>query len=274
MIRLLKNGQQCKQEIKMIPHILTKTSLVITGLSGQEVTSIDRNNPDFEEIYSIVNEQDISEHLLKRLIRLTSPGTRLKEICSEDKTVQMTITEHGTLKIIAGDSEYFPPASLAQAIFQVYELKGDLKPLANFVAKLANNPRKEVADELWDFINVCGLTLTEDGNFLAYKNVNSDFTSIYDSKTDNTPGTVLSMRRQDVEHNPDKTCSAGLHFAAWGYLSHYSSGGKTVLLSISPEDVVSIPSDYNNMKGRAWRYKVLREVKQPEELKNYALYND
>lgn len=258
----------------MIPHILTKTSLVITGLSGQEVTSIDRNNPDFEEIYSIVNEQDISDHLLKRLIRLTSPGTRLKEICSEDKTVQMTITEQGTLKIVAGDSEYFPPASLAQAIFQVYELKGDLRPLANFVAKLANNPRKEVADELWDFINVCGLTLTEEGNFLAYKNVNSNFTSIYDSRTDNSPGTVLSMRRQDVEHNPDKTCSAGLHFAAWGYLTHYSSGGKTVLLSISPEDVVSIPSDYNNMKGRAWKYKVLREVKQPEELKNYALYND
>jgi hypothetical protein len=73
-------------------------------------------------------------------------------------------------------------------------------------------------------------------------------------------------------HDPNQTCASGLHFAAWGYLQHYAPGRKTVLLSISPEDVVSIPTDYNNMKGRACRYKVLREVDQPEELKDLHLY--
>jgi hypothetical protein len=39
-------------------------------------------------------------------------------------------------------------------------------------------------------------------------------------------------------------------------------------VKINPADVVSIPSDYNNMKGRASRYEVLREVEYDDELRN------
>jgi hypothetical protein len=38
------------------------------------------------------------------------------------------------------------------------------------------------------------------------------------------------------------------------------SGDKIVILEIDPADVVSIPTDYNNAKGRCCRYKVVGEL--------------
>jgi hypothetical protein len=37
-------------------------------------------------------------------------------------------------------------------------------------------------------------------------------------------------------------------------------GDRTVIVKINPADVVSIPSDYNDAKGRACRYEVVGEV--------------
>jgi hypothetical protein len=42
------------------------------------------------------------------------------------------------------------------------------------------------------------------------------------------------------------------------------SGNRVVIVEIDPRDVVSIPSDYNNAKGRCWKYKVVGEV-PPED---------
>ena len=90
---------------------------------------------------------------------------------------------------------------------------------------------------------------------------------------DNSPGKVVEMPRFAVEKNPNRTCAPGLHFAAWGYLQHYGYGHKTVIVKINPADVVSIPSDYNNMKGRAYKYLILKEVEQPEELKYRPVFD-
>jgi len=40
-----------------------------------------------------------------------------------------------------------------------------------------------------------------------------------------------------------------------------SDGGKTMIVKINPRDVVAIPSDYNNAKGRTCRYEVVAEYK-------------
>jgi hypothetical protein len=37
-----------------------------------------------------------------------------------------------------------------------------------------------------------------------------------------------------------------------------------MLVKINPADVVSIPSDYNNAKGRTWKYEVVGEVTDKE----------
>jgi hypothetical protein len=76
---------------------------------------------------------------------------------------------------------------------------------------------------------------------------------------DNSPGKIVEMERNAVDDNRDRTCSAGLHFCSQSYLTHFG-GEKIVIVKINPKDVVSIPSDYNDAKGRACRYEVVGEM--------------
>ena len=69
------------------------------------------------------------------------------------------------------------------------------------------------------------------------------------------------MERYDVDDNRDNTCSTGLHFCSKDYLNSFG-GARTVIVKINPRDVVSIPSDYNQTKGRACRYEVVGEIDQ------------
>jgi hypothetical protein len=43
-----------------------------------------------------------------------------------------------------------------------------------------------------------------------------------------------------------------------------------MLVKVNPADVVSIPSDYNNAKGRAWKYEVVGEMNATEWRKMLA----
>ncbi len=136
----------------------------------------------------------------------------------------------------------------------------DINPLSNFLVKVMQNPSATAVRELYLFLEANELALTEDGDFLAYKSVNENFTSIHDGKTDNSIGSTVSMPRNMVDDNRERTCSHGLHFASLDYCKNHFRGDKILALKINPKNVVSIPSDYNNQKGRACEYFVLAEV--------------
>ena len=127
------------------------------------------------------------------------------------------------------------------------------------------NPSKRAVDELYGFLEKNDLPITPDGQFLAYKKVRHDFKDCHTGTMDNSPGQVVSMERNQVCEDKDLTCSYGLHFCGMSYLRHFG-GDKTVIVKINPRDVVSIPSDYNEAKGRACRYEVIAEMEgEPEE---------
>ena len=67
------------------------------------------------------------------------------------------------------------------------------------------------------------------------------------------------MERNEVDDNRDRTCSTGLHFCSQDYLDHFG-GQRIMIVKINPADVVSIPSDYNDSKGRATGYEVVGEL--------------
>ena len=71
--------------------------------------------------------------------------------------------------------------------------------------------------------------------------------------------TLVYMDRNLVDEDKDRTCSVGLHFASFNYLQHFG-GSRIVVVKINPKDVVAIPSDYNNSKGRTCCYEVIEEV--------------
>jgi len=137
------------------------------------------------------------------------------------------------------------------------------EPLLNFFKNLMENPSKRAVDELYDFLEAGELPITEDGHFLAFKNVRSNYLDIHSGKFDNSVGKVCEMPRNGVDEDKERTCSYGLHFCSIKYLPHFTDtdGGKTMIVKINPKDVVAIPADYNNTKGRTCRYEVVAEYK-------------
>ena len=151
--------------------------------------------------------------------------------------------------------------ALATRIVSMLEEGFDIEPMVQFMNNLMRNPSKRAVDELYGFLEKNSLPITPDGHFLAYKRVRGDYKDCHTGTMDNSVGQVVEMERNMVDDNRDNTCSKGLHFCSHSYLQSFS-GERTVIVKIDPADVVSIPSDYNNAKGRTCRYEVVGEVAQ------------
>ncbi len=154
---------------------------------------------------------------------------------------------------------------LTEKMLEILSVGLDIAPWALFMDKLYKNTSKTAVDELFLWLDKAKMPITDEGNFLAYKKVKEDFSSYHRAPGGeivmNLPGTEVSMPRYQVDDVRDRTCSSGLHFCSWSYLpSYYGNQGKVILLSIDPADVVSIPSDYDNAKGRASKYSVVGEI--------------
>jgi hypothetical protein len=164
--------------------------------------------------------------------------------------------------------------SVVTRILDMIRENFDAQPMLCFLNNLMDNPSKRAVDELYGFLEATALPITEDGCFLAYKKVNSNYRDFYTGKMDNSVGQVLEMERNQVDDNRDRTCSEGLHFCSLSYLPHYHGGrGRVMIVKINPADVVSIPSDYNNAKGRAARYEVIGEhTSELEEAFTHSVY--
>lgn len=152
--------------------------------------------------------------------------------------------------------------ALSTRMIQMLKEGFDVNPLVAFMDNLMQNPSKQSVTELYGFLEKNNLPITPDGHFLAYKKVRADFKDIHSGTMDNSPGKVVEMARNEVDDNRNQTCSTGLHFCSQDYLPHFgrNSGDRVVILKINPRDVVSIPSDYNDAKGRACRYEVIGEL--------------
>jgi len=142
----------------------------------------------------------------------------------------------------------------------------DITAMENFMVNLMDNPSYRAVTELYSFLEVGNLPITPDGHFLAYKKVREDYTDCHTGKMDNSVGTIVSMARNEVNENKDETCSTGLHFCSYEYLNAFG-GQRVVVLKINPRDVVSIPADYNNSKGRCCKYEVLREIEYANDIR-------
>ena len=138
----------------------------------------------------------------------------------------------------------------------------DLKPMARFLENLMQNPSYRAVQDLYSFLEYGKMPITEDGCFLAYKKVRADYKDIRTGTIDNSVGQVVSMMRNGVDEDPNRTCSYGLHVCSFEYLPHYASApdDRVVIPKVNPRDVVAIPKDYNNTKMRVSRYEVVGEL--------------
>lgn len=148
--------------------------------------------------------------------------------------------------------------SLTKRLVSMLKEGFDVKPLENFLVNLMENSSKRSIDELYTFLECNNLPITEDGHFLAYKAVRNDFKDYYSGTIDNSVGRIVTMPRNKVDDDQNRTCSYGLHFCSIEYIKHFlNRGGNVVILKINPKNVVAIPTDYNNTKGRCCEYEVI-----------------
>jgi hypothetical protein len=159
--------------------------------------------------------------------------------------------------------------SISKRILEFMSKGLPFQPLVNFLNNLMENPSMQSQKELYDFLEHEHLPITEDGHFLAYKAVRSDYMDKYAGKFRNQVGDVCHMVRAKVDDNRGVGCSQGLHAGALNYVANYGSadsGDHIMIVKINPRDVVSVPSDCNCEKLRTCRYEVVGEY-QGELLK-------
>lgn len=186
-----------------------------------------------------------------------------------DETKHIVSAGAGRVSVISGVVYYGDEAvrtPLTNRIIQGLAEGFDMSAYMLFLDNSMENPSKRAVDEMYSFMERNNMGITSDGYILGYKKVKEDFTDIYTGKIDNSPGSIVEMRRNMVDDNANQTCSKGLHFCSMSYLPHYGSsrGNKIVIVKVNPKDIVSVPIDYDHAKVRCCRYEVVSEYTGPD----------
>lgn len=225
--------------------ITPDAATVISQVTGESYT-VYANEPGFESALDAIRNNDFEEFIV-----IATPAEMFKqEFCGgrvalEDGVVYLDGRGmHGTL---------------SDRMIDMVRDGFDVEPLAKFMVNLDANPSKRAVDELYGFLEASNLAITPDGYFVAYKKVRDSYMDVHSGTFDNSPGAVCEMPRNMVDEDKARTCSAGLHFCGREYLSEYP-GARTMIVKINPADVVAIPEDYNNHKGRTCKYEVIGEL--------------
>jgi len=160
------------------------------------------------------------------------------------------------------------PTSLSNKIMEYSKEDLPCEPLIKFWENLNQNPSHHSVQQLYGFLEKNDHPICEDGCFVAYKKVRSDFMDVHSGTFSNKPGEIVKMPRNQVNEDPNISCSTGLHVAAFNYASSFS-GDVLIMVKVNPRDVVAIPTDYNQEKMRCTQYEVLDVV--DKELKAQLL---
>jgi len=215
------------------------------------------NNQSYQVLPDHINYKMILEALP------TATAEELLDIVDVEKAVANF--SDGLVEIKNGQVTYegeVVHGSISKRILEFMSKGLPFEPLVTFLNNLMENPSMQSQKELYDFLEHEHLPITEDGHFLAYKAVRSDYMDKYVGKFDNHVGQVCQMTRSKVDDDRGRGCSNGLHAGALNYVASYGNvdaGDRIVIVKINPKDVVSVPSDCNCEKLRTCRYEVVGE---------------
>lgn len=210
-----------------------------------------------------INKQAHTYELVLKAVREGNIDALRDAVNIRQGIVKSLVETGGSMVRIEEDAIYYGDREvtglIASRIFEMLRLGLSVKPMVRFLENMMENPSKRAVDELFGFIDACRLPITEDGHFLAYKRVRDNYFDVHSGTMDNSVGKILEMPRNMVDEDKNRTCSTGLHFCSYDYLAHFG-GERIMVLKINPRDVVAIPADYNNSKGRTCRYEVVDEL--------------
>lgn len=226
-----------------------KTASAISAIVGGKPVMIPTEHP---------NHDDVLDQLVK--------GTATADSILEAMSLRAFVLKKSFGDVrIEGETVYYKNKVLEgllvkRLIEAVRSENADkLDRLMMFTDSLGRNPSFRIREQLFPFLEKGNNPISKNGGFIVFKKLDANFKDVRTHTFDNSVGKKVSMPREEVNDDPNQTCSAGLHVCNWEYLSHYS-GSKVVLCEVFPEHVVSVPTDYDNTKMRVCEYDVIADV--------------
>lgn len=169
---------------------------------------------------------------------------------------------------IKNDTVFFKGMEVGNSVVtRIIESMHDNKPFhqwVRFLEKLLANPNKRVINELYKFLDAKDIVVNDEGDVVAYRRVRNDYKDFHSGTVLYKIGTDVKMDRSKCDES-SATCSRGLHLCSKSYLPQFHGGsGKILECTVSPTDIVSIPSDYNSAKMRTCKMFVKRELTEAQ----------
>ncbi|AUR92242.1 RIIB protein [Vibrio phage 1.170.O._10N.261.52.C3] len=250
-------GEDWYQEedtLEPVPRELdyTVTKNQITILLDGEPESIRKGFPRFNEFRNKLISEGFSDKVLLEVYEVMNLPKYVEKFSEGNITV-----DHELGKVWYGTFEI--KNSLVDHLIIKLNEGHDPKGFVKFTDMLMSNPKKDIVEELYGFMEYNGIGIDDEGYILAYRGLNEDFTDCFTGTIDNSVGSKPRMPASEVEHDPKKGCGKGLHAGSLEYAKQWSRG-KVVKVRIHPSDVVSVPWDCDSQKMRTCGYEVIEEV--------------
>jgi hypothetical protein len=242
--------------VKDIPYIMQDNGITI--FIDKTPHHVSATSPKFKRVKKALKQKDWD-----KIESLISYGTAIKTF------------SQGKMKLDKGEVTYdgnVLPATLSSRIIKLVDEEMDLGPLISFVERLKANPSFNSAQQTYAFLETNMLPITEDGFVLAYKTVTfaqetnkelglkrGDLVDSYTRTNRNNIGDVVEMERNEVNDDPNITCSFGLHGGSEAYYSElrHRIGSVMLVIKVDPKDFVAVPKHHHHGKFRCCRYEVI-----------------
>ena len=230
-----------------IPYIITNNSITVV----------------FDGISHTLNDGHLNYAAIRKAI-IDRQFDKIPALVDIPKAINRY--SYGNIKIENGAIKYAGQTVhnyICDKIFSFMKEGLPFEPLVAFLDKLMKNPSKRAVNELYSFLEHKAMPITPNGNFLAYKSVDSNWRDHHTGTFDNSIGNTLEMNRNAVCDDADVGCSFGFHAGSLEYARSFGGGAiRLLIVEIDPSDVVSIPKDSNCQKLRTCKYKVTAEYAQ------------
>lgn len=261
----------------MLNHQLNGNSegLSLTFVLDGELYTVRDTHPKFSDIRHIVQGDDAEVQATLPALMDFEKVLQAEHEAEAERVEQFTteatrrMVGEGLVHIVDGevyfDGEVMDTA-LTRHMLDRARQGENITPLIRFMRKIMANPSKKSRKHLFIWLQKAGLTITDDGDFIGYKGVKSDGTSIsagpgivngvaMNGHLPNEIGNIIEMAREDVNDDRNVGCSVGLHVGNHGYAIGF--GSRLLTVKVNPADVVSVPKDCFSQKMRVCRYEVI-----------------
>ncbi len=240
----------------------------------EDGTYCERDNVS-DELFQKIVEADCEEDVF--MLMCPEYEQKVKEYTDVQELIGNI--ENSQLLTIRGESIYWDdvsqlsmPVELVKAVIDAKVNKDELKlsTYKNFWTLMSLNPDAECRKNLFWFLNRNGLTISKQGFFVAYRNV--DITPEHDVYTDHHShtfkikiGEMVTMPREKCDCDSNNECSRGLHLASKHWLDRNYYGTIGLVCLCNPADVVAVPFNSQYGKLRTSAYLPIDKIEYGED---------